>query len=425
MKLWQTESDLESLIEDFTIGDDPQYDMLIAPFDVKASEAHAQMLQKIGILTGEELDEILAELSNIRDKLSKGKYRIENGVEDIHSQIEMDLTRALGEIGKKIHSGRSRNDQVLVALNLYYRAQLADLRSKSLSVANQLIEIADKNQHILMPGYTHSQVAMVSSFGLWFASFAESLIQDVNHLALVSALVDENPLGTAAGYGNSFPLDREYTAELLGYSNLAVNSMYAQITRGKTELLIGQALSTVCFTIGKFASDVCLFSSANYGFITLPDSMTTGSSIMPHKKNPDVFELIRAKCNLVMSVPGQVSLLMNNLMSGYHRDMQALKEIIFPAIANVRRILDILEYCIPRIEVNDDLLNSEQYNYLFTVEAVNKLVKDGMPFRDAYIKVKQLIESGQFKPDHVIDHVHIGSIGNLGLDLLRSKVTDQ
>jgi len=422
MKLWQKETDLESIIEDFTVGRDREFDLILAPYDIRASKAHASMLAKIGILTQDELLDITDALNSIEKRVESGDYLIEEGVEDIHSQLELDLTRMVGAAGKKIHAGRSRNDQVLVSLNLFYRDKLFIIKNKILKAANLLLDKAELHKEDLMPGYTHSQIAMVSSFGLWFSSFAESLIQDAGYLNSVSVLINENPLGSAAGYGNSFPLDREYTTSLLDYPQLAVNSMYAQLTRGKSELQIGQALSSMGYSVGKFASDICLFVSANYQFISLPDNITTGSSIMPHKKNPDVFELIRAHSNILMSVPGQISMLVSNLMSGYHRDFQTLKEAIFPSLEKAELILDILCYCIPRIAVRENLLEAQKYDHLYTVDAVNKLVLNGTPFREAYKLISAEVEKGEFKPDKTIIHSHTGSIGNLGLDELRSKL---
>jgi argininosuccinate lyase len=422
MKLWQKDFELDKWIETFTIGKDKEYDLRIAPYDVVASKAHARMLQTIGILTEEELSDLLKGLDKIAQRIQDGDYVIEAGIEDIHSQIELDLTRALGDTGKKIHAGRSRNDQVLVALKLLYRDELKSIQNLLAECIDALLQKADLHKGELMPGYTHSQIGMVSSFGLWFSCYAEALVDDHNFLVNTSRIIDQNPLGSSAGYGNSFPLDRELTTELMDFNGLNVNSMYAQMTRGKSEFWMGQILSSIALSIVRFASDVCLFTSANYRFIKLPDDITTGSSIMPHKKNPDVFELIRAKCNQLLTTPQQVAMITSNLMSGYHRDLQSIKEIIFPAIEMTKDILFMLTYCIPKMEVTPNLLDNPDYDYLFSVDDVNKLVLAGMSFRDAYKKVSKDIEEGNYRPDKNIRHTHVGSFGNLRVDMIRGKM---
>lgn len=422
MKLWEKDIDLDKKIEQFTIGRDLEFDMLLAPHDVHASEAHAAMLCSIGLLTKKEFSDLQFGLKLIAQKIENGTFQIEEGMEDVHSQIEKELTETIGEAGKKIHMGRSRNDQVAVALKLFYKEKLRKIHSQIVVCAELLLEKAEANKQHLMPGYTHSQIGMVSSFGLWFASYAEALVDDANYLHGIKKLNDQNPLGSAAGYGNSFPLDREKTTKSAGFSSLSVNVIYAQMTRGKTELWIGNGLASLAYSIGKLASDACLFVSENYKFISLPENITTGSSIMPHKKNPDVFELIRAKCNQLLSVPGQIALLTNNLMTGYHRDMQILKEIIFPALENTTQILDILLYALPRIEVRENLLDDAKYDNLYTVETVNKLTADGLPFRDAYKLVGQQVANETFVPDKDIHHGLIGGLHNLRLDLIRNKL---
>ncbi|MGK0364876.1 MAG: argininosuccinate lyase [Saprospiraceae bacterium] len=422
MKLWEKDTDLDKKIEQFTIGKDLEFDMLLAPHDVRASEAHAEMLCSIGLLTKEEFSDLQQGLKLIAQKIKKGTFCIDDGMEDVHSQIEKELTKTIGEAGKKIHMGRSRNDQVAVALKLFYKEKLREIHSRITNCVDAFLDKADTTKQHLMPGYTHSQIGMVSSFGLWFASYAEALVDDANYLVSIEKLNDQNPLGSAAGYGNSFPLDREKTTQAAGFSALSVNVIYAQMTRGKTELWIGNGLASLAYTIGKFAADVCIFVSENYKFISLPENITTGSSIMPHKKNPDVFELIRAKCNQLLSVPGQIALLTNNLMTGYHRDMQILKEIIFPALENSEQILDILLYALPRIEVKENLLDDAKYDNLYTVETVNKLTAEGLPFRDAYKLVGRQVESGAFVPDKAIHHGLIGGLHNLRLDLIRGKL---
>lgn len=422
MKLWQKEVSLDKKIETFTIGKDKDYDLLLAPYDVQASKAHAQMLESIDILTKVECADILGELTKIEGRIDADDYFLEEGIEDIHSQIELDLTRALGETGKKIHAGRSRNDQVLVALKLFYKKKLADIHEQLVANIHALLAASEKHKSVGMPGYTHTQIAMPSSFGMWFGCYAEALVDDANFLKSVMDLNDQNPLGSAAGYGNSFPLDRQMTTDILGFKNMSVNSMYAQMTRGKTEQWISFGLSSLAASLNRLASDVCLFTSGNFGFIKLPENITTGSSIMPHKKNPDVFELIRARTNQLVTLPTQISMINSNLMSGYHRDVQILKEVIFPAIETAKTILELLLYCIPRIEPQGGMLDDEKYKYLFSVEEVNRLVMSGMSFREAYRAVGKAIEDGDFEPDKAVTHSHVGSVGDLGSERILGKL---
>ena len=413
MKLWQADDSTDKLIERFTIGQDAVLDLELAQYDVLGSKAHARMLNKIGMLTTGELDDIIKHLDTILEQIKANNFVIEDGVEDIHSQIEFILTKELGDVGKKIHAGRSRNDQVLLDLKLYYRDKIDEFAVKLEEIAVAFVKTSEMHKDILMPGYTHMQVGMVSSFGLWFGSFAEAVIDDLRVLKSTRTIVNQNPLGSAAGYGNSFPLDRQETTDLLDFDNLCYNSMYAQMTRGKTELLIANSLSSICYTLNKFAMDVCLYCGQDHGFIKLPDELTTGSSIMPHKKNPDVFELIRAKSSQLLALPNQITLICHNLISGYHRDFQQLKEVLFPALHMMNDILDITLYCIPKIEVKEDILKDPKYDYLYSVEDVNRLVKEGLSFREAYNKIKFDIGHGTYTPDRSLEHSHIGSIGNL------------
>ena len=422
MKLWEKDIPLDKLIEDFTIGQDNVLDLELASYDVQGSQAHAKMLCKVGLLADEELISISTELNNISKQIADGNFKIESGVEDVHSQVELMLTRKLGDVGKKIHSGRSRNDQVLLDLRLYFRDRLRSLETDARSLANLFVELSGNYKDVMMPGYTHMQVGMVSSFGLWFGSFGEALADDLLLLQAVGKINNQNPLGSAAGYGNSFPLDRKMTTELLEFDDLCYNSIYAQFGRGKTELLISQGLASLAYTISKFAMDVTLYSNQNYNFLKLPNELTTGSSIMPHKKNPDVFELIRAKCNQLQGLPGQISMLCSSLPTGYHRDFQQLKELIFPAIKMMDDILKIMIYSLPKIEVQNNLLDDDRYDYLYSVEVVNKLVQEGVPFRDAYKQVAEDIENDNFKPDKNVNHTHEGSIGNLSSGEILNKI---
>ena len=422
MKIWEKETELDKRIEKFTIGLDNIFDLQLAKYDVIASKAHVEMLHKADLLTAEESKSLLGALSDIGALVDRGEFSIGEGVEDVHSQIESDLIAKVGDAGKKVHMGRSRNDQVLVALKLFYRDALKDIHSHVVDCVQVFLDKAEETKDVLMPGYTHMQVGMVSSFGMWFSSFAEALVDDANLLLSKMEVIDQNPLGSSAGYGNSFPLDRQLTTTLMGFNSMHVNSIYAQTTRGKTEFWIGEICASLAISINRFATDVCLFCNENYKFISLPENITTGSSIMPHKRNPDVFELIRAKCNQLLTVPNQVSMIISNLPTGYNRDLQSLKEIIFPALEMMQDVLLMMKYAVPLIVVKDNILDDPKYDYLFSVEEVNKKVLEGMPFRDAYRAVAKDIESGNFSPDKEVAHTAIGSIGNLGLDRIKGKL---
>lgn len=422
MKLWNKENTLEKIYESFTIGRDQELDMRLAPYDVQGSIAHVHMLESVGLLTPDEKTILTQELNKILEDIHNDKFEIEEGVEDIHSQVEMLLTASLGDVGKKIHAGRSRNDQVLLDLRLYFRDVLEQFSLEIKEIIEAFITMSNKHADDLMPGLTHTQLGMVSSFGMWFGCYAEALVDDYHQLKFVEHTINQNPLGSAAGYGNSFPLDRQLTTDLLNFKTPCYNSMYAQYGRGKTELLIAQGLASCSYTISKFASDICLYNNQNFRFITLPDHMTTGSSIMPHKKNPDVFELMRARTNQLQTLPQQVSSICQNLTSGYHRDLQQLKEIIFDGIDQFELILNILRDAIPLINIKSDLLSDEKYNTLFSVEEVNKLVLEGISFRDAYLQVKAQIEDGTFHPEKKLAHTHIGSIGNLSNKKILEKL---
>jgi argininosuccinate lyase len=413
MKLWEKDFLVQPQIDAFTVGKDREMDLLLAKYDVLGSLAHIQMLESIQLISKNELDVLSTALKNIYQDIEKGLFKMEDDVEDVHSQIELLLTKSLGDIGKKIHSGRSRNDQVLVDLRLFFRAELQEIVRLMELVFHGFQEQSEEHKDVLMPGYTHFQVAMVSSFGLWFGAYAESLTEDLALLESVFNIVNHNPLGSAAGYGSSFPLNRKMTTELLGFEDLSYNVIHAQMGRGKSELFIAFALASLATTLGKFSMDVVLYSSQNYHFLTLPKEYTTGSSIMPHKKNPDVFELLRGKCNLLQALPGQVSMLINNLPAGYHRDFQLLKEVIFPAIHNMKECLEMIAFVLPQLKIHNNLLDDPKYAYLFTVEKVNELVLDGIPFRDAYKQVGEMVEKNEFIPGDKISHVHEGSIGQL------------
>ena len=422
MKLWQKNYTVDQQIEAFTVGQDRELDRHLAPYDILGSLAHVRMLEKIGLLGAEEQEQLSAKLRQLYRQAQEGELEIEPGVEDIHSQVELMLTRELGEAGKKIHAGRSRNDQVLVDLRLYFRAELQEIVELAERLFTTLMQLAERHRHVLLPGYTHFQAAMPSSFGLWFSAYAESLVDDLRLLQSVYHTINQNPLGSAAGYGTSFPLDRTLTTRLLGFRDLNYNVVHAQMGRGKTELFLSYALAAMTHTLGKLAADVVLYVSQNFAFLSFPDELTTGSSIMPHKKNPDVFELIRARCNLLQSLPAQVSQLTAGLPSGYHRDFQLLKESIFPAIQQLRSCLSILAYALPQARVNPRILEDERYQYLFSVEVVNELVLRGVPFREAYRQVGQQIESGQFEPPQELRHSHEGSLGNLCLEEVERKM---
>jgi len=413
MKLWEKDFLVQPQIDAFTVGKDREMDLLLAKYDVLGSLAHIQMLESIQLISKNELEVLSASLKNIYQDIEKGLFKMDDDVEDVHSQIELLLTKSLGDIGKKIHSGRSRNDQVLVDLRLFFRAELQEIVRLMELIFHGFQEQSEQHKDVLMPGYTHFQVAMVSSFGLWFGAYAESLTEDLSLLESVFNIVNHNPLGSAAGYGSSFPLNRKMTTELLGFEDLSYNVIHAQMGRGKSELFIAFALASLATTLGKFSMDVVLYSSQNYHFLTLPKEYTTGSSIMPHKKNPDVFELLRGKCNLLQALPGQVSMLINNLPAGYHRDFQLLKEVIFPAIHNMKECLEMIAFVLPKLKIHDNLLDDPKYAYLFTVEKVNDLVLEGVPFRDAYKQVGEMVEKNEFVPGNKISHVHEGSIGQL------------
>ena len=413
MKLWEKNFEINKEIERFTVGRDREMDLYLAKYDVLGSMAHITMLESIGLLEKDELTQLLAELKNIYQLADRGEFVIEDDVEDVHSQVEMLLTRKLGDMGKKIHSGRSRNDQVLVDLKLFTRHELKDIADEVKILFDELIQKSNQYKDVLMPGYTHLQIAMPSSFGLWFGAYAESLTDDMLFLQAAYKMTNRNPLGSAAGYGSSFPLNRTMTTELLGFDSMDYNVVYAQMGRGKMERNVGFAIATIAGTIAKMAFDACLFNSQNFSFVKLPKECTTGSSIMPHKKNPDVFELIRAKCNKLQSLPQQVTLIMNNLPVGYFRDLQIIKEVFLPAFGELKDCLQMAAYIINKIEVNEHILDNPMYDPMFSVEEVNRLAANGMPFRDAYKKVGLDIEAGTFRANHDIHHTHEGSIGNL------------
>ncbi|MBQ1669131.1 MAG: argininosuccinate lyase [Prevotella sp.] len=420
MKLWEKNFEINKEIERFTVGRDREMDLYLAKYDVLGSMAHITMLESIGLLEKDELTALLAELKNIYQLAERGEFVIEDDVEDVHSQVEMLLTRKLGDMGKKIHSGRSRNDQVLVDLKLFTRHELKDIADEVKILFDELIAKSNQYKDVLMPGYTHLQIAMPSSFGLWFGAYAESLTDDMLFLQAAYKMTNRNPLGSAAGYGSSFPLNRTMTTELLGFDSMDYNVVYAQMGRGKMERNVGFAIATIAGTLAKMAFDACLFNSQNFSFVKLPKECTTGSSIMPHKKNPDVFELIRAKCNKLQSLPQQVMLIMNNLPVGYFRDLQIIKEVFLPAFDELKDCLQMAAYIINKIEVNEHILDNPMYDPMFSVEEVNRLAADGMPFRDAYKKVGLDIEAGTFKASHDIHHTHEGSIGNLCNDKIQA-----
>ena len=421
MKLWQKENTtISQKIEKFTVGRDREMDLYLAPFDILGNLAHAQMLQSIGLLSQNEWEMLEKELKNIYQKIEQGAFELEDGVEDVHSQVELLLTRKLGDVGKKIHSGRSRNDQVLVDMKLFVRSRLEEVARATHKLFDQLMRRAVQHQNDLLPGYTHLQIAMPSSFGLWFGAYAEALVDDMTMLQTAYRLANKNPLGSGAGYGSSFPLNRTLTTQLLGFETLHYNVVYAQMSRGKTEQTALTAIAAVATTLARLAMDVCLYNSQNFGFLTLPDDLTTGSSIMPHKKNPDVAELLRAKANRLKALPMEITLVMSNLPSGYHRDMQLLKEILMPAFDEIMDCLDMAHFMFEHIEVKTHLLADAKYDLLFSVERVNELVMQGVPFRDAYRQVGQEINSGRYVASRALAHTHEGSIGNLCNDEIRA-----
>ena len=420
MKLWEKNFEINKEIERFTVGRDREMDLYLAKYDVLGSMAHITMLESIGLLEKDELTQLLAELKNIYHLAERGEFVIEDDVEDVHSQVEMLLTRKLGDMGKKIHSGRSRNDQVLVDLKLFTRHELKEIADEVKILFDELIQKSNQYKDVLMPGYTHLQIAMPSSFGLWFGAYAESLTDDMLFLQAAYKMTNRNPLGSAAGYGSSFPLNRTMTTELLGFDSMDYNVVYAQMGRGKMERNVGFAIATIAGTLAKLAFDACLFNSQNFSFVKLPKECTTGSSIMPHKKNPDVFELIRAKSNKLQALPQQVTLIMNNLPVGYFRDLQIIKEVFLPAFDELKDCLAMTAYIINNIEVREDILDNPMYDPMFSVEEVNRLAAEGMPFRDAYKKVGLEIETGTFRPEKQIHHTHEGSIGNLCNDRIQA-----
>lgn len=424
MKLWQKEGDVNKRIETFTVGKDREMDLYLAPHDVIGTIAHTTMLESIGLLEKEELPIIHAELKKIYQKAISGEFIIEDGIEDVHSQVEHLLTQKLGDLGKKIHSGRSRNDQVLVDLKLFIRAELKSVIETIQPLFKRLLLLSEQYKHVLIPGYTHYQVAMPSSFGLWFGAYAEAMVDDMHMLLSAYKISNKNPLGSAAGYGSSFPLNRTMTTELLGFDDLNYNVVYAQMGRGKTERVVTQAFAALASTLAKMAQDVCLYNSQNFSFLSFPKELTTGSSIMPHKKNPDVFELIRSKCNKMQALPTEIAMITNNLSSGYHRDLQTIKENFIPVFDELKDILIIAEYMFEHVIINEKAIQDDKYDYIFSVEVVNDLVLKGTSFRDAYKQVGLDIEAGNFTPIKEVNHSHEGSIGNLKNDAIEAMMNN-
>ncbi|UIR55368.1 argininosuccinate lyase [Sphingobacterium sp. SRCM116780] len=419
MKIWQKNIDVDAFVESFTVGNDRVMDLQLAAADVLGSLAHTRMLNSINLMTDEDLSLVQQELKNIYREILAGKFEIEDSVEDVHSQVEMLLTERIGEAGKKIHAGRSRNDQVLVDLKLYFRTEIHNIVNNTEILFHELIKLSEQYKDILIPGYTHLQIAMPSSFGLWFGAYAESLVDDLELMRAAWKVCNKNPLGSAAGYGSSFPLNRTMTTALLGFEDLNYNVVYAQMGRGKTERILAQAMSSIAATLAKFAMDVTLYINQNFGFISFPAHLTTGSSIMPHKKNPDVFELIRSRCNKIQALPNEIALMTTNLPSGYHRDLQLLKENLFPAFKSLNDCLEIATFMLENISVKKDVLNDPKYDYLFSVEVVNNEVLKGIPFREAYKNIGIAIDAGEFQPSKEVNHTHEGSIGNLGNDQIQ------
>ena len=422
MKLWNKGFEPDKAIEEYTVGNDRVLDLRLAQYDIEGSMAHIKMLETIGLLEKSELEQLLAALADLLEQAKKGNFVIEEGVEDVHSQVELMLTRKLGDVGKKIHSGRSRNDQVLVDLKLFMRDELRKVALHTKQLFDRLIALSEEHKDTLMPGYTHLQIAMPSSFGLWFGAYAESLIDDLRLVVAAYDTANQNPLGSAAGYGSSFPLNRTMTTELLGFETLHYNAVAAQMSRGKTERAAAYAIAALASTIGRFAMDVCLFMCQNYGFVSFPDNLTTGSSIMPHKKNPDVFEITRGKCNRLQAVPNEIALMTANLPLGYHRDMQLLKDVIFPATTEICNVMSMCDFMLQNIRINKDILEDKKYDYLFTVEDVNRLVLEGKPFREAYREVGIAVQKGRYTPTREVHHTHEGSIGNLCNDKIVEKM---
>ncbi|MDC6388290.1 argininosuccinate lyase [Maribacter sp. PR1] len=422
MKLWDKGFSTDKKIDHFTVGNDRELDLYLAKYDVVASKAHAKMLGKIGLLNTTETEDLVSELDKIEDSIEKGEFTIEESFEDMHSKIEFILTEKLGDTGKKIHTARSRNDQVLVAMHLYLKDELKEIKNQTKSLFDLLLNLAEEHKSVLLPGYTHLQIAMPSSFGLWFSAYAESLIDDLYFIEAAHKVADQNPLGSAAGYGSSFPIDRNFTTKEMGFKTLKYNVVSAQMGRGKVEKATAFGMASIAATLSKMAMDICLYMSQNFNFVSFPDELTTGSSIMPHKKNPDVFELVRGKCNKLQSIPNQLTLVINNLPSGYHRDLQLVKEIIVPAIQDMKACLEILTFSLKEIRVNKNILEDEKYDYLYSVDTLNELVQNGMPFRDAYKKMGMEINEGSFVPKRDISHTHEGSLGNLCLEEIRAKM---
>ena len=422
MKLWQKGAAAHEKVDHFTVGKDREYDLVLAQYDCQASSAHAKMLVKIGLIRPEEAEQLVAVLTEIQQQAEAGTFTIEKEFEDMHSKIEHVLTERLGDLGKKIHTARSRNDQVLVAMHLYIKHELGAIKTQVTALFDLLLSLAEKHQNELMPGYTHLQVAMPSSFGLWFSAYAESLIDDLYFWQSAYKIADQNPLGSAAGYGSAFPIDRDFTTKALDFSQLKINSVAAQMSRGKLEKSTAMALSAIGSTLAKFSMDVCLYMGQDFNFISFPDNLTTGSSIMPHKKNPDLFELVRGKCNSVQALPNQLALLTTNLPSGYHRELQLAKGPIIDAIQEIKGCLEILLFSLPKIQVAKDSTIQKKYDYLFSVDTLNQEVLGGKPFRDAYRDLGNAIEKGEYQPNREVKHTHLGSIGNLGLEQIREKI---
>ena len=422
MKLWEKGISIDKKIENFTVGNDRELDMHLVKYDIQASKAHAKMLGEVGILTNEETDLLVSELEELKKQLEQDEFRIEDDFEDMHSKIEFELTKKLGDTGKKIHTARSRNDQVLVAQQLYFKDNLMQISGKTRELIKVLLELAEEHKDKLLPGYTHLQVAMPSSFGLWFSAYAELLIDDLYLLDAGLKIVDQNPLGSAAGYGSSFPIDREFTTSELGFSTQKFNVVAAQMSRGKCERTVTSNIASLANTLSRFAMDICLYMSQNFDFITFPDELTTGSSIMPHKKNPDVFELVRGKCNKLQAIANEMILITNNLPSGYHRDFQLIKENSIYAVEHIKEILDVFTHSISQIKVKDVDLKDEKYKYLFTVDSINELVINGKSFRDAYKIIGEQVQEGSYEAAEGMKHSHTGSKDNLSLNSIRAKL---
>lgn len=421
-KLWDKGFEPDKMIEEYTVGNDRELDLRLARYDVEGSLAHITMLETIGLLTADELQTLTEGLHQIATEIEEGNFEIEEGIEDVHSQVELLLTRRLGDVGKKIHSGRSRNDQVLVDLKLFLRDELRQIAGDVRTLFDRLQALSEQHKEVLMPGYTHLQIAMPSSFGLWFGAYAETLVDDMRMLTAAWHIANQNPLGSAAGYGSSFPLDRTMTTRLLHFEDLHYNVVAAQMSRGKSERAAANAMAAVAATVGRMAMDLCLFMSQNFGFVKLPDELTTGSSIMPHKKNPDVFEIMRGRCNRLQALPNEMALMLTNLPVGYHREMQLLKDMLFPATTELRRTLNMADYMLANLSVNEHILEDSKYDYLFTVEDVNRLALQGVPFREAYRQVGMAVQRGEYCPTREVHHTHEGSIGNLCTAEIRHKM---